>query len=245
MHFSSVPLSALVDKRSICSNRLMWNRNFLFTLIIYSQHAPLLTLQFCLTLSARVWAPSRLVCIYLHVISTSNLQTWKGRLVKKYFASLSLLSTSLYHTISLSFSCVSVSIMNVWLDEQLYKLNLSEPWDLKLEIGYLFRWLCIQGTKFLQSIMSSCVENIEVCVTSLPLRVLICWFFTNYESHWDDETIPLTQWVVLIRVNNDVNTHQSNLWVTSKQALSHKTSARTINELAVICWTFSATNTRF
>lgn len=107
MHSLSSPHLPLYLKCDICSNRLMWNHNFLFTLIIYSQHAPLLRLQFCLTHSARVWAPSRLVCIYLHVISTSNLQTWKGRLVKKYFASPSPLHLSL--TISLSLSSASQS----------------------------------------------------------------------------------------------------------------------------------------
>lgn len=99
----------------------MWNHNFLFSLIIYS-HAQLLRLQFCLAHSARVWAPSRLVCIYLHVISTSNLQTWKGRLVKKCFASLSppYLAHTHIHTIS-------GYITSVWLEEQLDGLRELYP----------------------------------------------------------------------------------------------------------------------
>lgn len=206
---------------------------------IYSQHTPLLRLQFCLAHSARVWAPSSLVCIYLHVISTSNLQTWKGRLVKKYFASPSPLHLSLFlsHYLSHSLFCFSIlaSILNVWLEEQLYKLNLSEPWELYqcLDICY-----CdfVYKRKFSQ--LSVCVyKHLKVHFASVVFAD--CWLFTNYESHWDDETIPLTQWIALIRVNDDVNTHQSSLWVKSKHALSHKASAQTISELAVICSTFS------
>lgn len=104
------------------------------------------------------------------------------------------------------------------------------------KFGYLLLWLC--ENFLLYTIDWVCVyKHLKVHFASVVFAD--CWLFTNYESHWDDETIPLTQWIALIRVNDDVNTHQSSLWVTSKHALSHKTSAQTINELAVICRTFS------
>lgn len=135
---------------------------------IYSQHTPLLRLQFCLTHSARVWAPSSLVCIYLHVISTSNLQTWKGRLVKKYFASPSPLHLSLFlsHYLSRSLFCFSIlaSILNVWLEEQLYKLNLSEPWEL-------YQSLDICYCDFVR--ISSCIQSTECVCTNISKFTLL------------------------------------------------------------------------